>query len=228
LEGENDSVIFSTKTIAGTRFFIKASGANALLESVMRVTKQMQTLDISISGTKKPTVIDGTKESGPTIERTNKANAESGGITSVGARFFQDDLLIRLANKGQLYPDATINMACRLAGEKYYADWYGSGMSPLKAIDYGRISGGKIGSGSHVAPGMMVAKRREQYRAARAELPEKIRKVVELILLQDQSDLVAVGKAVTGSAVPSTCRTVAIERFTFGLYLLAKHYAMVK
>ncbi len=31
--------------------------------------------------------------------------------------------------------------ACLLAGEKYYADWYGAEMGGLKAIDYGKVSG---------------------------------------------------------------------------------------
>ena len=49
---------------------------------------------------------------------------------------------------------------------------------------------------------------------------------MELILLEGQSDLVAVGKAITGAASPHACRSVAIERFTAGLYMLAKHYGM--
>lgn len=156
-----------------------------------------------------------------TPERLAKSDSS---INEDGARVFRDELLIRLADKGQLYPDATINTACRLAGEKYYADWYGSNMSPLKAIDYGKVSGGPGGSGSHLPPGRIAAKCREEYRAARALLGSKYRKAVELILLEGQSDLISVGKAISGSASPHTCRSVAIERFTAGLYMLAAHY----
>jgi hypothetical protein len=56
-------------------------------------------------------------------------------VTAEGARQFTDELLIRLASKGQLYPDATINKACEDAGLRYYADWYGSNMGGLQAID---------------------------------------------------------------------------------------------
>ena len=69
----------------------------------------------------------------------------------------------------------------------------------------------------------LAAQYREAYRAARAAMPVKLRKPVELILLEGQSDLVAIGKAITGSGTPQTCRAVA-----FGLYLLAKHYVMVR
>jgi hypothetical protein len=67
----------------------------------------------------------------------------------------------------------------------------------LQAIDYGKVRSGQGGSGSHLPPGGIAAQRRADYRAA---MPEKCRKVVELILLQDQ-DLTSAGKAASGSAV---------------------------
>ena len=200
----------------------------------MRVTKKMELLDISVSGSKvaKPTPTEQII-TGPTFERIRKSitTDKDGGLEVIfnedGARQFKDELLVRLADKGQLWPDATTNAALRLAGEKYYADWYGAGMGGLQAIDYGKVRSGQGGSGSHLPPGRIAAQCRANYRAARAAMPDKCRKVVELILLQDQ-DLVSAGKAATGSSVRATCRAVAIERFTFGLYLLAKHYVMVK
>ena len=74
----------------------------------MRVTKQMQILDIPVSGatTPAPELV----LSGPTSERIKKTDINASDVKD-GARFFQDDLLVRLANKGQLYPNATINMA---------------------------------------------------------------------------------------------------------------------
>ena len=97
----------------------------------------MQILDISISKTAKPTPTEHIN-TGPTLERINKSDATIGGVTEDGARWFKDELLVRLADKGKLYPDAKINAACHLAGEKYYTDWYGSGMGGLQAIDYGK------------------------------------------------------------------------------------------
>jgi hypothetical protein len=189
-------------------------------------------LDISISGRKIPKVEQPTLYRASNIPDVDIATPErlrksKSTVTEDGARQFKDELLVRLADKGQLYPDATINLACKLAGEKYYADWYGSNMSSLQAIDYGKVRSGQGGSGSHLPPGRIAAKCREAHRAARAAMPDKCRKVVELILLQDQ-DLVSAGKAATGSSAPSMCRAVAIERFTFGLYLLAKHYELLK
>jgi hypothetical protein len=71
-------------------------------------------------------------------------------VTAEGARQFSDGLLERMAAKGQLYPDATINQACADAGARYHSDWYGSNMGGLQAIDYGKVQGGQGGSGSHM------------------------------------------------------------------------------
>jgi hypothetical protein len=145
-------------------------------------------------------------------------------LTADGARQFQDELLLRLGNKGQLYPNAAINTACKLAGERYYEDWYGSNMGGLQAIDYGKVQGGQGGSGSHMPVSHRQAQMRDSYRKARAVLGAKYRVPLELILLDGQSDLVAIGRKITGASSPHTCRAVAIERFTAGLYLLSKHY----
>lgn len=149
-------------------------------------------------------------------------------VTEDGARRFQDDLVTRMAGKGQLYPDAKINEACELAGARYYADWYGSNMSPLQAIDYGKVSGGQGGSGTHMPPSRMAQQARTDYRAARDVLGKKYREAVEPIILEGQSDLVGIGKAITGAASPHTARSVAIERFTAGLFMLARHYGYIK
>lgn len=161
-------------------------------------------------------------------DATPERLARSESTVTEGVRQFQDELLERLASKGQLWPDQTTNAALLLAGTKYYADWYGSGMGGLQAIDYGKVSGGQGGSGSSMPPSRLAAQSRASYRAARAAMPSKYRKPVELILLEGQSDLVAIGKAITGAASPHTARSVAIERFTAGLYLLARHYEMVR
>lgn len=162
-----------------------------------------------------------------TPERLAKSSGESI-VTTDGARQFQDELLTRMARRGQLYPDAKINEALHMAGVKYYEDWYGSGMGGLQAIDYGKVSGGQGGAGSAMPASRVAAQHRANYRAARAAVPTKWRKPLEAILLEGQSDLVAVGRASTGASQPHMCRAVAIERFTTGLYLLAKHYVLVR
>lgn len=142
-------------------------------------------------------------------------------------RQFQDELLVRMASKGQLYPDKETNAAMLAAGIKYHEDWYGAGMGGLQAIDYGKVSGGQGGSGSSMPASRIAAQHRADYRAARAMIPSRWRKPLEAILLEGQSDLVAIGKAITGAASPHTARSVTIERFTTGLYLLARHYRLI-
>lgn len=160
-----------------------------------------------------------------TPERLAKSDGESI-VTTEGARQFQDELLTRMARRGQLYPDAKTNEALHMAGLKYYEDWYGSGMGGLQAIDYGKVSGGQGGAGSAMPASRLAAQHRANYRKARASVPAKWRKPMEAVLLDGQSDLVAVGRAASGAASPHTARAVAVERFTTGLYLLAKHYGL--
>jgi hypothetical protein len=159
-----------------------------------------------------------TETTDATPERLLKSDSV---IVEDGARHFNDDLLVRLAGKGQLYPDPAINLACKDAGERYYEDWYLSNMSTLGAVDYGKV-GGAGGTG-----GLQLSERQEQkrkeYRKARAVLGAKYRPAVEMVLFQDM-DLVRAGKQLTGASSPATCRAVAIERLTAGLLMLAKHY----
>lgn len=145
-----------------------------------------------------------------------------------GPQFRMQDLLGKLADKGQLYPDKGMNAVLHQAGMKYFEDWYNAGLSTLKAIDYGKVSGGSGGSASGLPASRMAAQSRDNYRAARKALTPKYRKAVEPILLEGQTDLVALGGAISGAASPHTCRSVAIERFTAGLLLLAKHYVLLK
>lgn len=141
----------------------------------------------------------------------------------------RDSLLDKLADKGALYNDRGMNAALKAAGEKYFEDWYGAGLSTLIAIDYGKVSGGSGGKGAGgMAVGRVQMQCRDSYRAARKALTPKYRKPVEAILLEGQTDLVAVGKAASGAASPHTCRAVALERFSAGLLLLAKHYVLLK
>jgi hypothetical protein len=162
-----------------------------------------------------------------TEDATPERLARSESTITDGVRQFQDDLLVRLAGKGQLWTGKAENQALLLAGTKYYTDWYGSDMGGLKAIDYSKVSGGQGGAGSAMPASRVAAQHRAEYRAARAAMPARYRNPVEAFLLEGQSDLVAVGKAITGAASPHTARAVAIERFTAGLYLLARHYLFI-
>lgn len=169
---------------------------------------------------------------GPRLVIDNDATPEriamSPSEVTDGTRQFQDELLVRMASKGQLYPDKAVNAALLAAGTKYHEDWYDAGMGGLQAIDYGKVSGGQGSQGGSSMPASRLAAQcRANYRAARAAVPSRWRKPLESILLDGQSDLVAIGKAASGAASPHTARAVATERFTTGLYLLAKHYKFV-
>jgi hypothetical protein len=164
------------------------------------------------------------QNTGPTPERVAKSD---GGDIVDGARVFRDEVLQRLFDRGQLWPDKAGNEALYMAGTKYYEDWYGSGMGGLQAIDYGKVSGGQGGAGSAMPASRLAAQARANYRAARAAMPARYRKATELFLLEGQTDVVAVGKAITGAASTHANRAVALERFITGLYLLAKHYVFL-
>lgn len=161
----------------------------------------------------------------PTLERLAHSNDNI--RTADGAVQFQDSILVKMAAKGQLYPDRDINRSLLAAGEKYYADWSAGFSQGLKAIDYGKASGGGGGAASHMPASQLQALARGEYRKAREVLGRKYRPAVELLLLEEQ-DVLATGAKISGAASPHTCRAVAIERFTTGLYLLAVHYGLLR
>ena len=96
-------------------------------------------------------------------DTTPERLAKGPSIVVEGVRQMQDSLLERLAEKGHLYPDAGMNAALKVAGEKYYEDWYGAGFSGLQGIDYGKVAGG----GGEGGVSQKQAKCRDSYRAAR-------------------------------------------------------------
>lgn len=151
------------------------------------------------------------------------AHANDNHVLIKGVRNFEDELIMRLAKRGGLYPDRIINGRLLEAGERYYSDFYMANLSPLAAIDYGKVSGGG-GNGSGMPVSEMQAIRRNAWRAAKAYIGKKYSQVVDLVLLEGQNDLVAVGAKASGLASPHACRAVATERLTAGLFLLNKHY----
>jgi hypothetical protein len=166
-----------------------------------------------------------TEHEDATPERLQHSNDNF--ITADGVRRFQDGVLVRLHKKGALYPAKDINDALYAAGEKYYGDWFGSNMDPLKAMNYEAVSGGGSGSDTRLPASHIQLMMRNDYRRAREFLGTKYRKAVELLVLEDQ-ELVAAGAKLSGASSPHACRAVAIERLTAGLFLLAKHYEFIK
>jgi hypothetical protein len=140
------------------------------------------------------------------------------------ARRFTDTPLQRLAKRGQLFPDADTNKRLLEAGERYYADWYLSGMSPIGSFDPTRVyAGGGGGSNCGMPASVMQAKRRASHRAARAVLGKLYAAVVDPIILHEQEP-VAVGRVVANVKAETLARAIATERLRAGLYMLARHY----
>jgi hypothetical protein len=166
--------------------------------------------------------VEGSLDATP--ERLAKSNDNFKG--NDGVRRFADSLLVRLAVRGGLYPDKDINRALLQAGERYYADWYGSNMSPLKAFDPTRVYTG-AGDASAMPASVAQAQKRKEHRKARAYLGKKYADALELMVLNEQTDLVAVGQKIGRVAHQRAARAIATERLTAGLFLLAKHYGFI-
>lgn len=156
-----------------------------------------------------------------TPERLNKAGEDV--ATLEGVRYLADTPLQRLYNRGALSRDPAMNARLFDAGEKFYRDWYLSGMETLAAQDITRQ-----GSGDGCASGMPASERqaihRQAWRKANEKLGARYRKVVELVVLEGNTDLVAVGKDVSGYAKRETARAVGLDRLIGGLEILEEHY----
>lgn len=162
-----------------------------------------------------------------TPERIAKAGTDFY-IGSDKARRFADSPLQRLATRGGLYPDTETNKRLLEAGERYFEDWYISNMSSIAAFDPTRVFVG----GGDFSPGMPVSERqaiaRSAHRGVTAAIGRKYMEVVDAVVLQEQGDFEAIGRKASGMASPHSCRAIATERLTAGLYLLAKHYGLIK
>jgi hypothetical protein len=144
-----------------------------------------------------------------------------------GARRFTDGILQRLAARGGLYPDREMNLRLLEAGEKYYEDWYVSNMSPLAGFDPTRVfvAGGDHGSMPH---NQRQAIHRGNFRKAKDFVGKKYEEVLHAVVLMGQDDLVAVGRRAGGISGRHAAMAIATERLTAGLYLLAKHYGIIR
>lgn len=159
-----------------------------------------------------------------TPERVLKAANDNYVAPATGIRTFKDEPLQRLHARNELWRnDSVMNQRLLEAGERYYKDYYVSNMDPLASFDPTRVfSGNSGGQGMPASQSQAVA--RADFRKAVKAVPAKYLKVVDRVVLQFQGDLVAIGHEATGSASRHTCRAVATERLSAGLYLLAKHY----
>lgn len=166
----------------------------------------------------------------PKLDATPERIAHAGTdymVGDTGLRRFQDSPLQRLATRGALYPDRETNRKLLEAGERYYADWYLSNMDPLVAFDPTRVFSGGGESGGGMPASMKQAERRANYRAARLVLGKFYAAVIDPVVCQQQ-ELVAVGRHVGGVAASTLARTIAFERLRAGLYMLGRHYGILK
>lgn len=166
------------------------------------------------------------------LDATPERIAQAANDNEVGeadsVRRFADSVVQRLAKRGGLYPDKMINLRLLEAAEKYYSDWHLSGMDPLQAQDPSKVHAG----GNDFNPGMPVSQasaiKRSDYRKARLALGSIYREVVDLIVLHDQSDLIAIGRHAGNVQHMHSARAIATERLRAGLYLLALHYQLIR
>lgn len=143
---------------------------------------------------------------------------------------------ITLAGKGPALPRlmqspldllrtrGVVDEAQHTAGQRYYSDWYHSGLSGIGGIDYSGATGGGTGSAPHMMPltGLMAVKRAD-HRKARALLTDGERRTVEAVVLEEKS-LRDVALMLPGRL--SVAQTTERELLIRGLNSLSHHYGM--
>lgn len=166
---------------------------------------------------------DSTQYGTATPERIAHAG-EDQYVAATGTRTFKDEPLQRLASRGKLDNDQDTNKRLFEAGERYWENYYLANMSPLASFDPTRVfsGGGDSGGGMPLSERQAIA--RSSHRGAIAAVPARYLKVVDRVVLEFQSDLVAVGREACGKANPDACREVAVERLIAGLWGLAGYY----
>jgi hypothetical protein len=160
-----------------------------------------------------------------TKERLKHAGTDAT-IGENGVRYIADTPLERLANRNSLSSDKDQNRRLLEAGQRYYRDWYLSGMDTLAAMDMSREGGTGAAGGPGMPSSEAQASRRQSWRDASEALGDRLRAVVDAIVLHEQADLVALGQEVTIYRKRETARAVVLDRLIAGLEVLAKHYRM--
>lgn len=131
----------------------------------------------------------------------------------------------RLARRGDLDPDTQLAGLLLTTAQRYYGDWYLSGLSGLSAIDYDRTGGGTDANPAYMMPVTeRQAQRREAWRAARLALGERYAAVVDPVVLEEQY-LSQIASEYKNRAVSIA---VLKERLNVGLRRLAVHYGLMR
>ncbi len=113
------------------------------------------------------------------------------------------------------------------AGQRYYSDWYHSGLSGIGGIDYSASNGSGAGSAPHMMPltGLMAIKRAD-HRKARAALTEQQRRLMEAVVLEERSFTEA-AKDATGVGRKAEALRIGGQVLRSALDVLAAQYGLV-
>lgn len=153
----------------------------------------------------------------PTRERLRAANDNFVVDPATRAYHFTDTPVDRLQAAGKL-----TNVQAE-AAQRFYADFYAAGLSPLGAIDYSK---------DHVdgTPPTWQSDYRmsasDRYRSACGSMTAQTRKFVDRVVLREMS-VEAAGRDVTGRANAREARAVAMDRLSEGLNDLAVFYKLI-
>lgn len=113
------------------------------------------------------------------------------------------------------------------AGQRYYSDWYHSGLSGIGGIDYSGVTSRGAGSAPHMMPltGLMAVKRAD-HRKARALLTDGERRIVETVVLEERG-LAEAGREATGRGRKADALRRGGDLLRSALDRLARHYGFV-
>lgn len=133
-----------------------------------------------------------------------------------------------LCARGRLDPDPRRNALLYDAGCRYRRHWQASGLSQLKAIDYGReVLAREDSEGTHPYMGSeRSAGHRMEIRAARHALGEYLARWLDAIVIEERAPL-EVGREATRYADRTTATAIAMEVLRAGLTTLAGHWRML-
>jgi len=109
------------------------------------------------------------------------------------------------------------------AGNRFYADFYAAGLSPLGAVDYGKPM---VDGTSPAGQSDYRAAAGERYRRACLAIGPALLKVIDRVVLREMQ-VEAAGRDVSGRADDTPARSVGMWALTEGLDVLAAFYKLV-
>lgn len=164
----------------------------------------------------------------PTPERIAQAGPDGYQVASGGQMRVEAAPLERLRSRGLLHKDPRENKLLYIAGEMWRADWYESGLSGYKSVDFNGNGGGG-GNPAHYEPSSRhIASRRASWRSAREAMTEEERIVVGCIVLDETTALVA-GQFLTRrnpEVSKRKCLMLGMSLLQSGLENLVVHYGL--